>query len=119
MTHHDRLILGVHWEQTLERLLTLTERFPKHARHTFAARQEGLALDVLGQLTIARYSSGAREAEALLEADLMLAQLRVLWRLSHKRQLVSHAGYEQLSRDLDEAGRMLGGWRQRGERPLP
>jgi hypothetical protein len=48
----------------------------------------------------------------LRDADLALAQLRVLWRLAHERALVSHAGHEAISRAFDDAGRLLGAWRK-------
>jgi len=41
---------------------------------------------------------------------MALVRLRTLVRLAHARRLLDHGGYEHVSRRLDEAGRMLGGW---------
>jgi hypothetical protein len=112
MSQGETLRVALVWERALDELLTLTARFPKSARHTFATRIEGLALDIILHLTVARYSCGQEEAHALRDADLALAQLRVLWRLAHERALVSHAGHEAISRAFDEAGRLLGAWRK-------
>ena len=103
-------LLG-HWERVVGDLLDRTARFPKAVRFTFAARIENLALDVLEELVEARYARGSAKAEALRRADGRLARLRVLVRLAHGRRHLDHRGYEHVSRGVDEAGRMIGGWR--------
>jgi hypothetical protein len=40
--------------------------------------------------------------------------LRILLRLCNDMRYLDHKGYEHAARRIDEAGRMLGGWR-RGE----
>ena len=108
----DELPLYTHWEQVLGDLLDRTMKFPKSVRFTLAGRMDNLALDILEHIVEARYSSGRRKAEVLQRADLALARLRALVRLSHARRHLDHRGYEHVSRGLDEAGRMLGGWRR-------
>ena len=99
-------------------LLDRTMKFPKAVRFTLAGRMDNLALDILERIVEARYSAGSRKAEVLREADLALARLRALVRLSHDRRHLDHRGYEHVCRGLDEAGRMLGGWRrQQGGAP--
>ncbi len=107
-------VLFVFWENLLGDLLDRTARFPKAVRFTFSARIENLALDILEDLVEARYTAGRERAEALRRADGRVARLRVLLRLAHSRRYLDHRGYEHASRGLDEAGRMLGGWRRQG-----
>ncbi len=104
--------LLVHWERTLGDLLDRTARFPKLVRFTFAARMEGLGLDVLECLVRARYAAAGEQDEQLARADGHLAVLRALVRLSHDRRFLPRSGLEVVSTNLDEAGRMLGGWRR-------
>ena len=106
----DELPLFVHWERTLADLLDRTMRFPKAARFTFASRVDGLALDVLEGIVEARYARGRRKQDALRRIDLQLAKLRVLVRLCHDRRFLDTGGLEHVARNLDEAGRMIGGW---------
>ena len=108
----EELPLYTLWEQVLDDLLDRTLKFPKAVRFTLAGRMDNLALDILEHIVEARYSGGPRKAEVLREADLALARLRALVRLSHARRHLDHRGYEHVSRGLDEAGRMLGGWRR-------
>jgi hypothetical protein len=104
--------LLLHWERTVGALLDRTASFPKVVRFTFAARIEGLALDVLDALVRARWASGPEKRPHLVKADADLAVLRVLVRLAFERRYLARGGFEHVVRALDEAGRMLGGWRR-------
>lgn len=108
----DEPVLLVHWERTPGALLDRTSGFPRAQRFTFAAPIDGLALDILEALVQARWARRAEKARLLAAADTDLAVLRVLVRLCFERRLLARAGFEQVVRDLDEAGRMLGGWRR-------
>jgi hypothetical protein len=108
----EPLSLFVHWEGTCLLIFDICQSMPKSARHTFALRLEGGALDFHAHITEARYQSGATRGGALASADAQLSTLRFLARLAHHRQTISHGRLEELSRALDEAGRMLGGWRR-------
>lgn len=105
-------VLLVHWEETVGLVLDKTSRFPKSARFTFASRIDALVLDVLETLVRARWAARGDKAALLAEADGHLAVLRVLLRLAHERRLLARPGFEHLVRHIDEAGRMLGGWRR-------
>lgn len=109
------LPLFSHWEAALGDLLSRTEKFPKKVRFTLSSRLDNLALDFLERLVEARYTRD--KTGVLEEASLVLEKLRVLARISHDRGFLDHKGYEQVARNVDEAGRMLGGWlRSRGGR---
>ena len=112
---HDDLPIFVHWMSFLEWLLDATAKFPKSARFTFASRIDNLALDIVEKLVEARYAKSKRAV--LKQADLALEKLRVLLRICHNRRHLSTQGYEYASRELAEAGRMLGGWMKQQERP--
>ena len=107
----DVPVILVLWERVLGQLLDRTQRFPKSVRFTFSSRIDNLGLDLLEQLVQARWAPPAGKAAHLLEADLCLARLRVLLRLSHQRRYLDSRGYEHLARELDAVGRQLGSWR--------
>ena len=108
----DAPVLLVHWERTIGDLLDRTGRFPRSARFSFAARIDGLALDVLERLVRARWAPRGDKGRLLAAADSDLAVLRTLLRLSFDRRFLDRGALEHVSRQLDEAGRMLGGWRR-------
>jgi hypothetical protein len=104
--------LFVLWEGLTADLLERTAKFPKASRFTFTQRVENLAIDLLELFAAAQWTSGALKREHLRVSDEKLLRLRVLLRLCHTRRLLDHGGYEHVARSLDEAGRMLGGWRR-------
>lgn len=108
----DAVPLFVQWEQTVGEVLDRTAKFPKSVRFTFTGRIDNLALDVLERIVEAQYTSGQAKRRALEAIDLSLTRLRVLLRLSHERRFLSHRAYEHLMRRVDDAGRMIGGWRK-------
>ena len=115
----EELPLLVHWEKTLGDLLDRTQKFPKVVRFTFSTRIDNHALDVMELLAEARYAVPRRKVALLAEADALLTRLRVLLRLSHDRRHLDRQGFEHVAKNLDEAGRMLGGWRQQQQRAAP
>jgi len=66
---------------------------PKSVRFTLSQRIENLALDVLGQLTRPRFSTGRMRANSLVETDILLAQLRALLRMAHARRALDHRAH--------------------------
>ena len=108
----DEPALLVHWERVVGEVLDRTCQFPRSHRFTFAARLDSRTLDVLEALAAARYAPLIERRALLARADRDLAVLRVLLRVSYDRRLLAGAQLEHLSRLLDDAGRMLGGWRQ-------
>ena len=98
------------WESGLHHLLDDTEQFPKRVRYSFVARIDLNALEILEQLTLARYAAAHQEQQALVNADQALAKLKVLLRVAHARGYLAHKRYERHAKLCEEAGRMLGGW---------
>ena len=105
---HQDLPIFVKWLDVLRWLLPVTERFPKRVRFTFSDRIVQLALDLVEDLVEARYSRDKRMI--LQRANLRLEKLRVLLRLSYELRYLDYKRYETVCRDINEVGKMLGGW---------
>jgi hypothetical protein len=107
----------VHWYRTLDWILSAIERFPRNARFSLASRIGDTALDVMEDIVRAIYSRD--RAEILDRLNLQLELLRVLFRIAHDRRYLSSAQWEYIARELNAAGRMVGGWKKslnKGER---
>ncbi len=102
----------VHWERLTLDLLQRTARFPKSTRATLTRRIEDAALEILECLATVRFEGGPAKVARLVAIDATLTRLRVLLRLAHGLRQLDTTGYEHVSRQIDEAGRMLGGWRK-------
>lgn len=108
----DEPVLVLLWERLTGEVLDVTARFPKSARFTFAGRIDSMMLDILERLAEARYAPVPRRRALLAEVDALLVRLRVLLRLAYDRRLVDHGAFERIARAFEEAGRMVGGWRE-------
>ncbi len=91
---------------TLQRTATI----PKSHRFTFGQRIDNFSLDALMLCVCATYAARGKKAAFLEELNLLLEQLRVLWRLVHGQAWMSQQQLVFIIGKIDEAGRMTGGW---------
>lgn len=110
------LLVLAQWETFVPWLLEHCGRWPRSVRFTLAQRVEDHALDVLELLVVARYQPRQR-AGSLHEANLRLERMRFLLRVAKARTVMSAHAFEKACHDLDEAGRMIHGWRRRALPP--
>lgn len=101
-------VLFARWERFTGWLFQRTASFPKRVRHTLTVRVEGLALDVFEAIVEARYAQDRERA--LARANLDIEKLRLLLRLARDQAILPHPAAEHAFAELDEAGRMVGGW---------
>lgn len=108
-------VLFIHWEKFLGWLLDHTEKFPKRLRFTLTNRIDNLGLDIFEAIVEARFT---RQRIPILERiNLALEKLRLLLRLARDRRILDLGSFEYACREIDVAGRMVGGWlREQRER---
>jgi hypothetical protein len=104
--------LYVHWYKTLNWILDSVERMPKNVRFTIATRISELSLDIIELIIEAIYQK--QRTGPLNAINMKLEKLRVLFRISFERHYLSIRQYEHISRALNEAGKMAGGWQKHG-----
>lgn len=86
----------------------MTKKFPKHQRFVLAKRMEEAALSFQDHIVYA--TQVRRPHPSLLQADFHLERLRLYKRLALHLRLMAPGQHEHLARQLDELGRLLGGW---------
>ncbi len=91
-------------------LIPQVQKFPRAHRFGLAERIQDLALDFQDALTAAGKSQGKYRLRHLHQADLLLAQLRIWFRLARDLHCFSVRQYEHVSRLTAEIGRLLGAW---------
>jgi hypothetical protein len=104
------LLVLAKWEEFTGWLLEHTARWPKSARFSLVRRVDDHALDVTELLIVARWEPRERK-RALREIDLRLERLRFLLRIARSRSVLASTSFERAVRAVDEAGRMIHGWR--------
>ena len=92
----------------LKWLLPIISRFPKDKRYTLGQRLEKKLLDILELLLCANYSKD--KLDLLKKANLELECFRYLIRLSCDLRFINLKHYEFISQQVNEIGRLVGGW---------
>ncbi|MEK7114343.1 MAG: four helix bundle protein [Patescibacteria group bacterium] len=82
----------------------------KQDRYTIWQRSENTILNVLESILLASQSSKAEKLPVLEATSVKLNLLRVLIRLTKDVKSIDNKKYLTLETDIDEIGRMLGGW---------
>ncbi|MEM1346000.1 MAG: diversity-generating retroelement protein Avd [Pseudomonadota bacterium] len=94
-------------------LIPTVEKFPRTQKFLLGDRIQATALDVLERLAEVTYT---RERRRLLHsANLGLQKLRLLLRLAHDLRHLDPRRYEHAARQIDEIGRLVGGWLKAGD----
>jgi hypothetical protein len=89
-------------------LLPVTVKFPRTQRFVLAERVQKTALDFQEQIIDA---GRAPQPKPLLQrADTTLTKLRLYLRLCRDLELLTGDQYEHVARQVNEVGRLLGGW---------
>ncbi len=96
------------WYRTCDWILQVCDRMPKHTRFTLNGRIVNTALDITALITEAIYSR--ERAQLLQRVNLLLEQLRVLFRISYDRRYINLRQYEFVCEGLNRCGKMAGGW---------
>ena len=89
-------------------LFNHTNKFPKSHRFSVAVKIENGILELLRDITIANHRK--HKLPLLKAADEELISLRIYFRLSHDLRFISTSSYEYGIKQMEEIGRMLGGW---------
>jgi hypothetical protein len=92
-------------------LIPQTLKFPRSQRFLLAERLSRLALEFYDQILEATMEPGTR-AQMLRQADKTLTRLRLYTRLSYDLHCLNMGKFEHSARQLDEIGRLLGGWQR-------
>jgi hypothetical protein len=95
--------------------LDRTASLPRSHRFTFGERVDRLTLDSLELAIEAIYAPPAGKTAPLHRINLTLEKLRVLWRLIAERGWISQQQLRFVTGQLDEIGRMIGGWIKHSE----
>ncbi len=89
---------------------SVNEKLPKHKRYGLGTSTEQTILDLLEQLLMAKHAPKSHKAGFLIRAQAQLETLRLKLRLYLELKLANATRIMQLQAQLQEIGRMLGGW---------
>ena len=91
-------------------LYETSKNIPKQSRYTLWQRCENSCLDALQGLILITYLPQAERREKLILVSSSLDVLRIIVRLASDVKVIDRKRYLALQEQIDEIGRMLGGW---------
>lgn len=98
----------------LNRLIPLTQGFPRFLRYSVGSRMVDLALDMV--TLIYRANSSYDKLPALVDLQDRYRMLQMLFRVCVEQRMLSERQYAAQALLLDKIGRQLTGWRQYAEK---
>ncbi len=88
----------------------LRKTVPKQDRYTLWQKCENLILEILENILLASQLSKIEKMPVLIKSSSKLNLLRVFIRLCRETRVIDNKKYIFLQGNIDEIGRMLGGW---------
>lgn len=104
----DDYPLYVKWRYIVEYILDICSKYPKSVRFNLVDRLTNISLDVLELIIEAIYVKN--KSKTLVKANLYMEKLRALLQISVNKRYISLKQYEYIFFEINEAGKMLGGW---------
>lgn len=104
--------LYVKWRYVTAYMLDLCAKFPKSVRFNLADRITNIALDVLEGIIDAIYEpKHTQERQQICrKLNTYIEKIRALLQITVEKKYISVKQYQHISQEINEAGKMLGGW---------
>lgn len=93
------------WQSTVAHI-------PKLHRYTFGGKIDKLFLEVLEIIFRAQYAKPEQKLQYLVAGSGKIDLLKFFLQIGWENKLIDNKKYLALSTELDEIGRMLGGWKK-------
>ena len=87
-----------------------TKRLPKLDRYTIGQKVFELLVEMLVLVMQAQYKYAQEKLPALKNIIPLLDTVKILIRLAYKLQILEEPNYIRYESELNEIGKMLGGW---------
>lgn len=92
--------------------MQLVKDFPKTSRYTLGNKIDEHFLAMTSYAYLATYQAPAEKIITLTRAITQLDLVKFLLSIAWEGKIIANNHYLKLSEDLDEIGRMLGGWKK-------
>jgi len=90
----------------------ITIHIPKIHRGTIVSRISNIFLDIIETSYHAYYTSGTLKLEKIIYAMMKLDSMKFLITIAWENKLIQNKQYEEVAGELNEIGKMLGGWKK-------
>lgn len=91
---------------------SIVPHIPKLHRYTFGGKIDKLFLEILEIVFRAQYAKPEQKLQYLIAGSGKIDLLKFFLQIGWESKLIDNKKYLALSTELDEIGRMLGGWKK-------
>ena len=84
--------------------------FPKSSKYTLGEKIDHISLEVIEYIFMASYQPADKKLICIEKASAKLDLLKFFLRIAWEIKSLDNKKYILISEDLDEVGKMLGGW---------
>lgn len=92
--------------------MNISAHIQRNARYTIGARIENKFLDLLELSYTSYFTQKESKLKKISECIFVLDTLKYLVSVAWEGKLISNKQYEKVSVNLDEIGKMFGGWKK-------
>ena len=89
-------------------ILDKLEKYPKSVRYSVCKKIYEITVYIYEKIIDSIYDN--ERLDALKQVNISIEKLRLFMRLSHDRKYISTKQYEYISEEINELGKMIGGW---------
>lgn len=93
-------------------LSQVIEKFPKTKRYGLGQKMDQIALELIELIVRASYLQREQKPSVLEKSVVSADLLKILLRLAKDNKALDNKKYLQLESNLQEIGRMVGGWKR-------
>ena len=91
--------------------VNIVPHIAKGSRYTIGTRIENKFLDLLEITYVAYFTNKENKPTKISECILILDTLKFLVSIAWESKIISHKQCQDVAQNLDEAGKMFGGWK--------
>lgn len=110
MARYEHLTIFQKSFALVKKIYLYVNRFPKAQKYVLGARLEQATIEVVMLIVTINNTPTALRRPLFDSMILTIEKLRILLRLAHELTFLSIKGYEILSADVIELGKMASGW---------
>ena len=93
-------------------LSQVIEKFPKTKRYSLGQKLDQIAIELIEFIVRAGYLQREQKLPILEKSVVSVDLLKILLRLAKDNKALDNKKYLQLENNLQEIGRMIGGWKR-------
>lgn len=93
--------------------------FPKTYRHNLGSKIDSYFLELLENIFVSLFLSGSNKINRITISISKLDGVKFFLQIAWENRCISNDKYTTISSQLDEVGRMLGGWKKGLESKTP